>query len=162
MVWRIRKAKSLESGVIVVVLALGALIQANRASFAWGQDKASLQQNVSEALDWMTRSIRAARTLQVNGTEEFRTFDEAGNLEHVYERATDSGVPRLLVDGSPLIQRRCHSFLVTANSDTTSVTLKVVFESDAGDFVAQIHSPSERPTRLDLPNCAILKTDQAN
>ena len=51
---------------LVVVLALGRLILTNQRSWEQGRDKTVLQQNVTESLEWMARSIRAAHTLKGN------------------------------------------------------------------------------------------------
>jgi hypothetical protein len=120
---------------LLVVMALGSLIVMNQRSWAWGQDKAMLQANVTESLEWMARSIRAARNLTLASPQEFSTYDETGTLAHTYRRDTIGGVPRLLQDGNDLVDRRCTSFTVSANADTTSLTLVLQLEDNAGSVV---------------------------
>jgi hypothetical protein len=121
---------------LIVVLALGRLILANQRAWEWGRDKAELQQNVTEGLEWMARSVRAARTVEITGTDEFRTYDENGSLVHTFQLANVGSQTRLLQDGSDLVDRRCTLFQITANSDTTSLTLEVELEDNAGNRVA--------------------------
>jgi Tfp pilus assembly protein PilV len=109
----------------VVVLALGRIILASQQSWEWGRDKAVLQQNASEALEWMARSVRAARRLQVIAGNQLRTYDENGVLVHTYRVVTVAGVPKLQEDGHDLTARECTLFTVTPDPDTTSVTLQV-------------------------------------
>jgi Tfp pilus assembly protein PilW len=50
---------------LFVVLALGHVILQNQRSWEWGRDKAVLQQNATEGIEWMARAVRAARRLEV-------------------------------------------------------------------------------------------------
>jgi prepilin-type N-terminal cleavage/methylation domain-containing protein len=121
---------------LVVVLALGRLILTNQRSWEQGRDKTVLQQNVTESLEWMARSIRAAHTLTVVGTNEFRTYNEADSLVHTYQLGSVSGEPRLLQDGVPLTDRPCTRFSCEANPDTTSLTITLELEDHGGNLVA--------------------------
>ncbi len=121
---------------LLVVLALGRLILQNQRSWEWGRDKAVLQQNTTEALEWMARSVRAARSLAVVDTSEFRTYDEIGALVHTYRRHITGGVPRLQEDGSDLVDRVCTRFRVDTHADTTSLSIILELQDDAGDRVA--------------------------
>ena len=120
---------------LVVVLALGRIMLANQRSWDSGRDKAELQANTTETLEWMARSIRAARFLTVVAGDEFWTHDESGTLTHVYRLDTDGAEPRLQEDGRDLSTRRCTQFVVTADDDTTSLTLRLELEDDDGDRV---------------------------
>ena len=121
---------------LVVVMAMGSIIVQNIKSWQQGRDKAVLQQNVTEGLEWMARSVRAARTLVVISATEFETYDETGALVHTYERVNAGGSFRLREDGTDLVERECTQFSVTPDSDTTSVTLVLELEDDAGNLVA--------------------------
>jgi type II secretory pathway component PulJ len=120
---------------LVVVLAIGKLLIANQRSWEWGRDKVVLQQNTTEVLEWMSRSIRSARTLAVVDSTELRTFDEGGALVKTYDTAATGGQIRLRENGVPLIDRQCTRFVVVPDADTTSVTVIVELEDRAGSRV---------------------------
>jgi hypothetical protein len=116
---------------LVVVLAIGSLVLQNQRSWRWNKDKTVLQQNVTESLEWMARQVRAARSVQVVSSEEFRTYDENDALVHRYEWTGD----RLQQDGSDLVDRKCTDFQVFPDEDTTSVTIVLELEDDAFNLV---------------------------
>jgi hypothetical protein len=120
---------------LIVVLALGKIIQASSRTFGWGQDKTVLQQNTTEALKWMARSVRSARSLSVASLSEFSTKDTTGAVVHNYKLQTVSGVPRLRQDGANLVDRRCTQFRVRPNADTTSLTIKLELQDNSGNLV---------------------------
>ena len=115
---------------------MGSLILQNQRSWQWGRDKTVLQQNTTEALEWMARSVRASRRLAVVSDTKFRTYNENGVLVHSYERTLVAGEGRLQEDAMDLVDRRCTQFQVTTDEDTTSVTLVLELEDDAGNRVA--------------------------
>lgn len=117
---------------LIVVLAMGRIITTNIRSWNQGRDKAVLQQNVTEALEWMARSIRGARTVEVASSTEFSTYDENGTLVHTYMLSGD----RLHEDGSDLVDRKCTRFNVIPDADTTSLVLEMELEDEAGMLVA--------------------------
>jgi len=119
----------------IVVLALGRVILVNQQSWERGRDKTELQQNATEVLEWMARSVRAARTLNVVSSSEFRTYDETGALVHTYRRVAVSGVNRLQQDGTDLVDRLCTQFVVVPNADTTTVRLTLELEDNSGNRV---------------------------
>lgn len=125
---------------LIVVFALGRIVLANQRAWEWGRDKTVLQANVTEALEWMSRSVHAARTLDVAAhsgvNDELRTYDETGALVHTYRRVVVSGVGRLQQDGADLVDRPCTRFIVTPNVDTTSVTLDLELKSKTNALVA--------------------------
>jgi type II secretory pathway pseudopilin PulG len=120
----------------IVVLALGRIIVANQRSWEWGRDKIVLQQNATEALEWMARSIRAARTIALIDSTGFRTYDEGNGLVHTYRTVGSAGRLRLQEDGRDLVDRRCTAFSVRANHDTTTLSLWLELEDVAGNRVA--------------------------
>jgi len=89
----------------LVVLAMGRIIQANLRAWEWGRDKAVLQANATEAIEWMARQVRAAHHVAVVSTNEFQTFDSDGTLLHTYRRQVVSGEGRLQQDGTDLVDR---------------------------------------------------------
>jgi hypothetical protein len=121
---------------LFVVIVMGRVVLQNQRSFGWGRDKVTLQQNVTEACEWMARTVRAARTLDVVSASELRAYDESGTLIHTFRRFTVNGTPRLQQDGAALVDRKCTQFVVTPDSDTTSVTLSLELEDDSGNRVA--------------------------
>ena len=120
---------------VFVLLALGRLILMNQRSWEWGRDKAVLQQNTTEALEWMARQVRAAHSIAVVDSTEFRTYDSSGTLLNTYRRVV-SGGGRLQQNGSDLVDRRCTGFIVTTDDDTSSVILQLALEDDSGSQVA--------------------------
>jgi prepilin-type N-terminal cleavage/methylation domain-containing protein len=135
---------------LIVVLALGKLITANQRSWAWGRDKAELQANTTEALEWMARSIRSANTLTLTGADEFNTFDQDGTLLHTYRLGSDAGETRVLEDDRSLVARRCTHFVVDANEDTTSLTLSLELVDRAGNHVAGFSRATVRNQTLEF------------
>jgi len=120
---------------LVVVLAMGKIMQQNVKSWQQGRDKAVLQQNVTEALEWMTRWVRAARTITVVSSSEFRCYDETGTLTHTFRRIAAGG-GRLQQDGADLVDRKCPSFTVAPDADTTRLTIVLELEDGAANRVA--------------------------
>jgi hypothetical protein len=121
---------------LVVVFAMDRIILNNLRAWGWGRDKAELQANEIEALEWMARSIRAAHHLQVVSTSEFRTYDAAGALLHTYAREIVGGEGRLRQDGADLVARECTAFGVTPDDDTTSLTLTVELEDNSWNRIS--------------------------
>ena len=123
----------------IVVLALGRIILANQRSWEWGRDKAVLQANLTEALEGVSRSVHAARTLEVilhgGVPSEVRTYDETGALVHTFMTATVGTEVRLQRDGTDLVARKCTYFRAIPDNDTTSVTLVLELEDKAGSRV---------------------------
>lgn len=129
---------------LIVVLALGRIVLMNARAWGWGRDKAELQANATEALEWMERSVREARRVAVDSPTQFRTYDSLGNLVHTYSRETSSGEMRLREDGHDLSARTCTQFSVTPDNDTTSVTLQFELEDHSGNRVAVLTRAARR------------------
>jgi Tfp pilus assembly protein PilV len=121
---------------LVVVIAMGYLILQNQRSWEWGRDKTVLQQNTTEALEWMARSVRAARVLNVVSDSKFMTYNEDLVLVHTYEVVEVDGDNWLQEDGNDLVDRVCTNFEVIPDDDTTSVTLVLELKDEAGNLVA--------------------------
>lgn len=120
---------------LILVLVLGWLLMSSQRTWESGRDKSELQANTTEALEWMARSIRESRRLTLVNSNEFWTHDETGGLAHTY-RLDNTGVePRLQQDGQDLATRHCTQFTVTADDDTTSLTLVLELEDSDGDRV---------------------------
>jgi hypothetical protein len=120
---------------LIVVLALGKIFTMNQRAWEWGRQKVVLQQNGTEAVEWIARSVRAARTLEVVSPSELKTYDENGAIVHTFRRELVSGSYRLQQDGSDLVERPCTAFLVTPDPESTSVSLEVELEDGAGNRV---------------------------
>lgn len=121
---------------LIVVLAMGSLMLVGQKSWEWGRDRAVLQQNAADAMEWMARAIRSARSLEVVNPAEFRTYDAGGGLVHTFRRVVVEGIPRLQQDGADLIPRRCSLFVITPDDDTTSISIEMVIEDELGNVVA--------------------------
>ena len=98
----------------------------------------SLQANVTEALEGISRSVRAARQVVVVSPTEFSTYDESGALVHTYRRAIVSGQGRLQQDGRDLIARVCTQFAVMPNTDTSSVVFNIELQDNSGNKVSGV------------------------
>ena len=129
---------------LLVLLALGRIVLMNTRAWGWGRDKAELQANATEALEWMARSVREARRVVVVSATQFRTYDSQGSLVHTYARETSGGEPRLREDNRDLCTRKCTQFTVTPDNDTTSVTLQFELEDHSGDRVAVLTRAARR------------------
>jgi hypothetical protein len=110
---------------------------ANQNAFARGRDKVVLQQNVTWAQEWITRGVRAARTVTItNSDSDLRTFDVDGNLICRYYR--DSGTSKLMFQetsnatAKELLPEKVNSLTFTPNADTTRV--QYVFEVEDRNF----------------------------
>jgi hypothetical protein len=114
---------------LIVVLALGRIVLTNQRSWEWGRDKVTLQANTTEALDWMSRSVRAARRLEITSATQFKTYDETGALVHTYQLSSG----KLQQDGADLVARPCTAFTVAG--DTTSVTMTLELQDKSGNKV---------------------------
>lgn len=120
---------------LIVVLALGKIVTMNQRAWEWGRQKAMLQQNVTEALEWMARSVRGARSLDVISPSELRTYDETGTMTHAFRRQLVNGSYRLQQDGADLVDRPCVAFVVSPDSDSTSVIMELELQDGAGNRV---------------------------
>lgn len=130
----------------IVVLAIGKLMVVNQTSFGQGRDKAVLQQNATEVLDRIARSVRGARTLDLVGPDEFRTYDAAGSLAHTYRRIQEGDLPGILQqDGQPLTSQECAVFACSMNNDETTLTVDLELRDAVGNSVA-------RTTRITVRN----------
>jgi type II secretory pathway component PulJ len=130
----------------IVVLAIGKLMVVNQTSFGQGREKAQLQQNATEVLDRIARSVRGARTLDLVGPDEFRTYDAAGSLAHTYRRIQEGGLPGILQqDGRPLTSQECTIFACSMNDDETMLTLDLELRDAVGNIV-------NRTTRITVRN----------
>ncbi len=135
---------------LIVVIGLGQLILTSQKAWGWGADKVELQRNVAESIEWMARSIRSASSLVVAGSEDFTTYDADGNLLHRYNLGLSGGEKRLLEDNSDLVEQQCMDFVVATNADTTSLTLTLELQDDAGNRVAAMTTATLRNRTLEF------------
>ena len=122
---------------LFVLLALGKLILVNQQSWEWGRDKSVLQQNASLTLERVSARVRAARTIAVVDSTEFRCYDATGSLTDVFRRVVNSG-GRLQHNGLAMVDRDCPAFVVTTDDDTTSVTVQLVLADNSGERVTAL------------------------
>ncbi|MBM3317700.1 MAG: hypothetical protein FJY75_07590 [Candidatus Eisenbacteria bacterium] len=115
---------------MAVVLAMGRLILVNQRQWQLGRDKAVLQQNLTETLEWLARAVRAADSLAVVSATEFATYEDGAEI-HRFALVAAGGENRLRRDGLDLVDRRCTAFQVTPNEDTTSLILRLELEDGA-------------------------------
>ncbi len=91
--------------------------------------------------EWMARWIRSSRTVDVISPTEFRTYNEDSTIVHAFRRSGGDD-PRLQEDRgdgsgwSDLVARKCTSFAVAPNVDSTSLTLTLELEDKAENRVA--------------------------
>ena len=135
---------------LIVVLAMGRIILVNQSAWGQGRDKTILQQNVTEAMEWMIRSVREAHSLALISSQEYRTYDRSGTLLHTYRRDTATAPAVLRRDGIDLISRPCTQFAVTANADTTCLTIQLELADQAGDRVATTIRAAIRNAHLEF------------
>ncbi len=135
---------------VIVVLALGRIVLANKRGFDWNMDKTVLQQNVTEALESMARSVRASRSIVVTSPAAFSTYDETGALTHTFVRTVQDGRGTLLRDGAPLTARVCPTFTVTPDDDTTSVLMQLELADNSGNNVALVTRAAVRSRHFEF------------
>ncbi|MBP7669193.1 MAG: hypothetical protein KA123_01255 [Candidatus Eisenbacteria bacterium] len=121
---------------VIVVLALGRIVLANKRGFDWNVDKTVLQQNASESLERMARAVRASQRLVVTSPSAFSTYDETGALTCTFMRTVASGTGTLRENGAALTPRACTAFTVTPDEDTTSVSIELQLADNSGNAVA--------------------------
>jgi prepilin-type N-terminal cleavage/methylation domain-containing protein len=119
----------------IVVLGFGNLILANQKAMAWSTSKATLQQDFTQTMEWMSRSLRQAFSVKVINAEEFQTYDGTGSLTHTYWRSSSGDLSYLMKDDSRLSQWNCSQFGIICNADTTSLTLNLELTDNAGNSV---------------------------
>jgi len=116
----------------IVVLALGKLVLVNQQAWRDCRDRALLQQNLSQVLDWFALDVRGATRIDLQGTTGFRLLDAAGRQLHAYTLQTTQGDTLLQRDGRVIAPRTCHRFSVQANRDTTALTITVGLRGENG------------------------------
>jgi len=117
-----------------VLLALGKLILVNQQSWEWGRDKTVLQQNASLTLERISARVRAARSIAVADSTEFRCYDATGSVTDVFRRVVNSG-GRLQHNGLDMVDRTCNAFIVTTDDDTTSVTIQIELADNSDERI---------------------------
>jgi type II secretory pathway pseudopilin PulG len=131
----------IELMISIVLLSLflagvATVFLANQNAFARGRDKVVLQQNVTWASEYITRTLRYARTVTIaGGNSDLSAYDFEGNLICRYYR--DSGASKLMfeVAGQPareLLPEKVNSLAFTPNGDTTRV--QYVFEAEDRNY----------------------------
>jgi type II secretory pathway pseudopilin PulG len=130
----------------MVVMALGRVITMNTQAWIYNQESSHVQRNASQALDWMSRDIRQARTLEMISATEFRTLGASGAVEHVYRLDTSGSVDRVKRDGDDMFPEACTQFLVTANPDTSGVTVTLTLLNAGGTSVTAMSQAVVRNT----------------
>lgn len=136
---------------LIVVLGLGQLILVSQSAWKWGAGKTELQGNVAEATEWMARSVRLASAVTLVSDSDFITRNEDGNPLHRYQVGSDgAGGRRILEDGKALVDQDCTDFSVTANEDTTSVTLSLELRDAMGNKVAAMTTATLRNRSLEF------------
>ncbi len=129
---------------LIVVLGLGRLILANQKALSWNREKATLQQSVTETLEWMSRSVREAYSLEVLNDAEFKTYDSAGLLNHRYRLDSSTDPPVMKEDSRQLSAWHCSGFQVACNTDTTSLTLNLEYSDTMGNSVGAMTRITKR------------------
>ena len=133
----------------IVLFALGNIIIVNQKTMKRSQDRASLQQHTTVIMSQMARAIRGSNRIEVTGANEFRLRDLNGALTSTFQLVTDTGGPRLQMDGTNMADLDCTRFTVTANSDTTSVTLDLELTTTDSVTLNELNTVSLRNRTLE-------------
>ncbi len=134
---------------LIVTFALARLVMSNQAAWQDGRDRAVLQQNLSEALEWLGRDIRGAARVQLQGPAAFQLLDRNGQVAHSYALSTSGGDTFLVRDGRPVVARDCPVFSVQANADTTVLTLTVGLRGRSGKRTTAVTAVAVRGRHLE-------------
>jgi len=121
---------------LIVTFALGQLVMTNQRAWRDGTDRAVLQQNLSQVLDWIGSDVRGAARVDLQGGSSFRLLDRNGQALHTYTLQTSGGDTLLQRDGRTLVPRTCPVFSVAANADTTILTITVDLRGQYGKRVS--------------------------
>jgi hypothetical protein len=153
---------------MIVVLLLGKIVLSSQKAWQWGRDKALLQQNATETLEDIARSVRASYSLRVSGSGNNGALDTYGDslktLHNFYRIDNSTGVPKLRKDvyrngaltlSTELSPRKCVQFRVTPDStktDTTSVFLRLTLEDNEATPPATQGARMQATTRVAIRN----------
>lgn len=118
---------------VIVALAISRLAVSNQRLIVGGHDQAYLQQEVARMIETVSRDVHVAHAVATNGDAEFRTFDAAGTVLHVFRRITESGGARLQRDGVALSDRACAVLSATTTADSTVLDLNLSLTDDIGN-----------------------------
>ncbi|MDP6797785.1 MAG: hypothetical protein QGG33_08170 [Candidatus Krumholzibacteria bacterium] len=130
---------------ILVMMGLGHLMLGNQAAWNWGMSKLELQQEASRVLDRMSHSLRAADGISLLNGSEFKTLDPGETVLHHYRRVASGSQYRLQENGTDMQDSDCTVFSVSANSDSSLLTLSLELLDEAGNRVSSMTMVSLRP-----------------
>jgi len=128
----------------IVVLSLGRLVITNQNMVFGGRSRAVLQQDISRVLNLITEDVRESRWVAAQSAAEFRTYDVAGGVTHVYRLTASEGANRITRDGVALAQNACDSLTVAASPDSTILTVSLGLSDDRENATAGFTAVSVR------------------
>ncbi len=134
----------------IVLFALGNIVIVNQKAMARSQTRASLQQHTTVVTATMARAIRGANRIEITGANGFRLRDLSGSVTYTYQLQSGNDGPRLQQNGVDMAELDCTRFGITANEDTTSVTVDLELTSSEGVKLSELNTVSIRNRTLEF------------
>lgn len=128
----------------IVVMSLGRLVTTNQTMVFGGRSQAVLQQDISRVLNVITQDVRESRWVAAQSAAEFRTYDTAGDVTHVYLLTAVEGENRVFRDGAAMAQNACDSLIVAASPDSTILTVSLGLSDNRDNATAGFTAVSVR------------------
>ena len=128
----------------IVVMSLGRLVTTNQTMVFGGRSRAVLKQDVSRVLNVITQDVRESRWVMAQSAAEFRTYDTAGAVTHVYLLTAVDGDNLVTRDGMALAQNACDNLAVAASPDSTILTVSLGLSDDRQNATAGFTAVSVR------------------
>ncbi len=128
----------------IVVMSLGRLVTTNQTMVFGGRSQAVLQQDISRVLNVITQDVRESRWVAAQSAAEFRTYDTAGGVTHVYLLTAVEGENRVFRDGAAMAQNACDSLIVAASPDSTILTVSLGLSDNRDNATAGFTAVSVR------------------
>ncbi len=128
----------------VVVMSLGRLVTTNQTMVFGGRSRAVLQQDISRVINVITQDVRESRWVMAQSDAEFRTYDHAGGVTHVYLVTAVDGGNLVTRDGVALAQNGCDSLTVAASPDSTILTVSLGLSDNRQNATAGFTAVSVR------------------
>ena len=133
----------------IVVFALGNIVIVNQRALARSHDRSAMQGHTTIIMSQMARAIRGSNVVEITGANAFRLRDLTGTVTHTYQLFAATDGPRLQQNGVDMAEIDCTRFTVTANPDTTSVTLDLELTSPEGVVLSELNTVSIRNRTLE-------------
>ncbi len=117
----------------IVLVTVSRLAVSNQRMIAGGHSQAALQQEVARLVETVTRDVRRAHTVAVVGASGFNTYDDDGNVLHVFGRQTTGGLRLFVRDGITISDGDCTALIAAVNADSTVLDFNLSLADAVGN-----------------------------